>query len=74
MGYVNKSIPKGFSIVANPLNNGGNKVSDVFGAAPGALTVYSFGDAGFGINSYDADFEEWMMVMQSLLRVKVSSS
>ena len=59
VGYVNKSIPKGFSIVANPLNNGGNKVADVFGAAPGALTVYSFGDAGFGINSYDADFEEW---------------
>jgi hypothetical protein len=59
VGYVNKSIPTGFSIVANPLNNGGNKVADVFGAAPGALTVYTFGDAGFGINSYDSDFEEW---------------
>ena len=55
----NKSIPKGFSIVANPLNNGGNKISDVFGANPGSLTVYTFGDAGFAINSYDADFEEW---------------
>ena len=59
VGYVNKSIPKGFSIVANPLNNGGNKISDVFGANPGSLTVYTFGDAGFAINSYDADFEEW---------------
>jgi hypothetical protein len=59
VGYVNKSIPAGFSIVANPLNNGGNKVSDVFGANPGALTVYRFSDAGFSINSYDADFEEW---------------
>ena len=59
VGYVNKSIPQGFSIVANPLNNGGNKVVDVFGAAPGALTVYTFGDAGFAINSYDSDFEEW---------------
>ena len=59
VGYVNKSIPAGFSIVANPLNNGGNKVSDVFGANPGALTVYRFGDAGFSINSYDTDFEEW---------------
>ena len=29
VGYVNKSIPSGFSIVANPLNNGDNKVSDV---------------------------------------------
>ena len=46
VGYVNKSIPAGFSIVANPLNNGENKVADVFGANPGALTVYRFGDAG----------------------------
>ena len=59
VGYVNKSIPKGFSIVANPLNNGGNKVADVFGANPGSLTVYTFSDAGFAINSYDTDFEEW---------------
>merc|ERR1711898_86474 len=59
VGYVNKSIPAGFSIVANPLNNGDNKVADVFGANPGSLTVYRFGDAGFSINSYDADFEEW---------------
>jgi hypothetical protein len=59
VGYVNKSIPKGFSIVANPLNNGGNKISDVFGANPGALTVYTFGDTGFVINTYDTDFEDW---------------
>merc|ERR1712094_69138 len=59
VGYVNKSIPAGFSIVANPLNNGDNKVADVFGANPGSLTVYRFGDAGFSINSFDADFEEW---------------
>jgi len=59
VGYVNKSIPAGFSIVANPLNHGENKVADVFGANPGALTVYRFGDAGFAINSYDTDFEEW---------------
>merc|ERR1712202_39114 len=61
VGYVNKSIPAGFSIVANPLNNGGNKVSDVFGANPGSLTVYRFGDAAvapgegfFVLNSGDA--------------------
>jgi hypothetical protein len=59
VGYVNKSIPSGFSIVANPLNNGDNKVSTVFGANPGPLTVYRFGDAGFSISSYDTDFEEW---------------
>jgi len=59
VGYVNKSIPAGFSIVANPLNNGGNKISDVFGGNPGSLTVYRFGDAGFSINSYDPDWEEW---------------
>ncbi len=59
VGYVNKSIPVGFSIIANPLNNGENKISAVFGANPGSLTVYRFGDAGFSINSYDTDFEEW---------------
>ena len=51
VGYVNKSIPAGFSIVANPLNNGENKGADVFGANPGALTVYGCGYAGFAINS-----------------------
>ena len=60
VGYVNKSIPVGFSIVANPLNNGENKVAEVFGANPGPLTVYSYSDVGFSINSYDADFEEWL--------------
>ena len=59
VGYVNKSIPSGFSIIANPLNNGGNKVSEIFGAAPGPLTLYTFGDTGFTINGYDTDFEEW---------------
>ena len=59
VGYVNKSIPAGFSIVANPLDNGGNKISEVFGANPGALVVYRYGDAGFSINGYDSDFEEW---------------
>ena len=52
VGYVNKSIPAGFSIVANPLNNGGNKVSEVFGVLTSSLTVYRYGDNGFTINGF----------------------
>jgi len=58
VGYVNKTLPSGFSMVANPLNNGDNKISDVFGATPGNITVYKY-DGAFSVNAYDPDFEEW---------------
>jgi len=58
VGYVNKTLPSGFSMVANPLNNGDNKVTDVFGANPPSIVVYKY-DGSFSVNAYDADFEEW---------------
>ena len=59
-GYVNKSIPAGFSIMSNPLNNGENRIADVFGPNPGPLTIYRYGDTGFTINFYDTELKEWI--------------
>ncbi len=59
VGYVNKSIPKGFSIVSNPLSNGENKVSEIFGANPGELTIYRFDGAQFSINPYIGFLSAW---------------
>jgi hypothetical protein len=47
VGYVNKTVPKGkLALIANPLNNGGNKVSDVIKISSD-LTLYHFGANGW---------------------------
>ena len=58
VGYVKRTAPSGFSILANPLNNGNNKVSTVLSGVPGGFTVYKFNNAttSFFVNSFDADF------------------
>lgn len=58
VGYVNKSVPRGkFAILANPLNNGGNKISEVITGVPSGLITYQFDSAGqrYVPNSFDAD-------------------
>jgi len=50
------TVPKGqFKIIANPLNNGDNKISTVLTGVPGGFVVYAFNNAtqGFLINSFD---------------------
>jgi len=62
VGYINLSLPKGFSIIANQLNaSPDNKVSTVFGNPAGPVTLYTYRNAtgDFGINSYDTDFAQW---------------
>jgi hypothetical protein len=54
VGFVKKTIPGGFSIIANPLNNtasNGNTVSNLFPNVPDGTTLYTFGTNGFAINS-----------------------
>ena len=47
VGYVNKNLANaGFYILANPLNTGGNTISEVIPAAPDATTIYRFTSAG----------------------------
>jgi len=46
VGYVNTPLPKGFSLISNPLNNtAGNTIQNLFGTIPNipeGLTVYKF--------------------------------
>ncbi|MCP5522847.1 MAG: hypothetical protein H7A46_15015 [Verrucomicrobiales bacterium] len=60
VGYINLTINQGFNIVANQLDAGDNTVASLLAGVPGGTTVYTFDTAaGYTINSYDADFEEW---------------
>lgn len=61
VGYVKKDIPTGFSIIANPLKNGDNKVSTLFTGVPNGFTVYKFNNATalYSVNGYDAEFGEF---------------
>ena len=61
VGYINVTIPKGFSMIANQLNATDSSVKALFTAVPGGTTIYKFDNAknGFVINQYDPDFQEW---------------
>jgi hypothetical protein len=57
VGYVNQSIPPGFSMIANPLNNtapNGNTISNLFPSVPNQTTIYKFNNASssYSINSF----------------------
>jgi len=62
VGYVNTSLPSGFSLVSNPLNNTtGNTIANLFGTGiqgtiPDGMIVYSFNATtdAFVSASYDA--------------------
>jgi hypothetical protein len=57
VGYVNLTIPAGFSMVANPLNTTNNTVAALFPTVPEFTTVYKYTTAGFV--SADYAFGEW---------------
>ncbi|HBV30978.1 MAG TPA: hypothetical protein DEB49_00880, partial [Verrucomicrobiales bacterium] len=42
LGYVTLTVPSGYSLVANPMSNGGNRVSDIFPSAPSGSTLSKF--------------------------------
>jgi hypothetical protein len=57
VGYINVSVPAGkLALVANQLNAGGNKISEVL-APSGDVTVYTYGSGAFSINAYSLG--EW---------------
>lgn len=53
VGYVNVTIPKGFSMLSNPLNAEKNTVGATMAGAPDETIVYAFGAAGFSANIKD---------------------
>ena len=42
IGYVTLTVPSGYSLIANPLSNGGNRVSDIFPSAPSGSTLSKY--------------------------------
>lgn len=51
VGYVNKTVPKNkFTLISNPLNNGGNKVADVIKTSSD-LVLYHFGPGGWSAST-----------------------
>lgn len=58
VGYVNITVPKGFSMLSNPLNAATNTVGAVLAGAPENTTVYTFNGAGFSVNQVQfGDFQ-----------------
>ena len=45
VGYVNLTLPIGYSMIANPLNNGSNALSQVLPNAPDGATILKFDPA-----------------------------
>lgn len=57
VGYVNLSISKGFSIIANPLDNksNGNKLGGLIAGVPENTAIYRFINGNFDISTYAKD-------------------
>jgi hypothetical protein len=58
VGYVNVTVPKGFTLIANPLKAATNTVGALFASAPDGTTLYTLkADGTYDINT--KDFGEW---------------
>lgn len=51
VGYVNKSLNAGLSLISNPLSNGDNKASEVIPSAPIGTNIFLF-DGGFTVTTF----------------------
>lgn len=58
VGYVNVTVPTGFSLISNPLLNGNNKVSTVLANVPNGTIIYKF-NAGTGSYVANSFFLTW---------------
>jgi len=62
VGYVNKTLTPGFTLVSNPLNAADNKISTIFnnfqGGPRDGTTVYKFVGTGFQTAGFD-EFGGW---------------
>jgi hypothetical protein len=58
VGYVNKTLKPGFTMIANPLDagQGKNTVGNVFNGLPDGSTAYKYGPAGWIPNNYSTLF------------------
>jgi hypothetical protein len=57
VGYVNRALPAGFSLIANPLNVvAGNTLNNILPSAPLGTTIYTFSATGFTPSTFIADW------------------
>jgi len=62
VGYVNTTIPSGWSIICNPLNaSGGNTVGNVIPNPPQPITIYKYVNAtgAYQTAVWDAEYSVW---------------
>jgi hypothetical protein len=57
VGFVNVTIPPGFSIVCNPLEGAVNTAPALFPSVPIGTTLYKFSSGGFSLNTFG--FSGW---------------
>ncbi|PYJ96868.1 MAG: hypothetical protein DME23_18460 [Verrucomicrobia bacterium] len=65
VGYINLTIPPGFSIIANQLDNivgssPDNRLSALIPTAADGTTVYKFTGSGYSISTYDVLQPGWL--------------
>jgi hypothetical protein len=59
VGFVNVTVPTGFSLIANPLLNGDNTVATVLTGAPNGATIYKFNTGTGSYVSSTKSFGTW---------------
>jgi hypothetical protein len=57
VGYVNLTIPAGFSIVANPLLASNNNITNLFAAASEGTTIYRYVNGAYQTSAFE--FGDW---------------
>jgi hypothetical protein len=61
VGYVNVVMPRGFSMIANPLKAADNKISALLPTAPAGATIYKFNPTtgSYNFSSFDDLDNAW---------------
>jgi len=57
VGFVNVDVPKGLSMIANPLKAPTNTIAALFASAADGTTIYKYDGTQFTINTFDLG--EW---------------
>ncbi len=52
VGFINLTIPPGFSSIANQLDNGTNTIASLLPAPPGGTKIFKFNGTSFDISEY----------------------
>jgi len=65
VGFVNVKVPKGFSMIANPLNAPTNTIPVLFAGVPDGTTIYKFDGTAYSVNTLDLG--EWGLPTQTLV-------